>query len=300
VWLRVKVEVRSAWKRVRPGVEAKASWAYKAALRLFARALGKNNTPQLRAALCAASTLIIIYTSLSSSLWILRSTPVEASGTMPLPPGAPTLQRPFLFLHVPGSGGVSMRTALLNDTSTLQVTKFMPCYGGLKCAINTEIEFNKTFIGTVASAAQLTILQRELRCASVVAGHFKLAIVQVLAALDKVHARAACPPRQWQGGAQYTAVVVLRHPLQRIVAHFYRFGQTGALKKGQAFSNLSATEVQVFLKQSGENLVLSYLTSSKINEFPSHGDAVRNALDNLQLCTVGIFEFWEETALLLR
>jgi hypothetical protein len=44
--------------------------------------------------------------------------------------------------------------------------------------------------------------------------------------------------------------------------------------------------VQVFLKQSGENLVLSYLTSAKINEFASLVEATKNAMNNLGQCTV--------------
>ena len=58
--------------------------------------------------------------------------------------------------------------------------------------------------------------------------------------------------------------------------------------------------MQVFLKQSGENLVMSYLTTAKINEFPDAGAAVKNAMTNMQRCTVGIFEYWVETAALIR
>ena len=50
----------------------------------------------------------------------------------------------------------------------------------------------------------------------------------------------------------------------------------------------------------GENLVLSYLTSTKISEFPSIEKAVSDAIANLGTCTVGIFEFWDATAQLLR
>jgi len=254
--LRVEVETRGGWRRIRPWLETHAAWAHKLSLRLFARALGKHNTPRLRAALGAAIALVS-YTGLSLLL-SSQSAPDSAPGADALPLGAPTLQRPFLFLHVPGSGGVAMRTAILNHSTTLQATKFMPCFGGLKCAINTENEFNKTSIGQLTSASQLTILQRELRCASVIAGHFKMSLVGVLSALDRVDERSACPSRHWiQGGPRYTAVIVLRHPLQRIISHYYRFGQTGAYK-GKSFSNLSATEVQVFLKQSGRLHILIY------------------------------------------
>jgi len=251
--LRVEVEARGYWRRSRPWLETHAAWAHKLSLRLFARVLGKHNTPTLRAAVCAAFSLIA-YTCLSLLL-ASQSAPDGASGAVALPVEAPTLQRPFLFLHVPGSGGVAMRTAILNHSTVLQATKFMPCFGGLKCAINTENEFNKTSIGQLTSASQLTILQRELRCANVIAGHFKMSLVGVLSALDRVDERSACPSRHWlQGGPRYTAVIVLRHPLQRIISHYYRFGQTGVYK-GKSFSNLSATEVQVFLKQSGRLLL---------------------------------------------
>lgn len=51
---------------------------------------------------------------------------------------------------------------------------------------------------------------------------------------------------------------------------------------------------------SGENLVVSYLTSSKITDFANMHDATNNAMSNLKLCTVGVFEHWEETAQVLR
>ena len=56
----------------------------------------------------------------------------------------------------------------------------------------------------------------------------------------------------------------------------------------------------MFLKQSGENLVMSYLTTAKINEFADGAAAVKNAMANMQQCTIGIFEFWEESAVLIR
>ena len=45
----------------------------------------------------------------------------------------PSLQRPFIYIHVPGSGGISFRKALFSDaTKILRSTKFLPCYSGLR------------------------------------------------------------------------------------------------------------------------------------------------------------------------
>lgn len=51
----------------------------------------------------------------------------------------------------------------------------------------------------------------------------------------------------------------------------------------------------MFLRQSGEQLVLSYLVSHRISTFSSLRAATTNALQNLKRCTVGITDRWSET-----
>jgi len=176
---RAKIECRAAWKRVHPALEAKCAVASKAALRLASSILGPNHKSANAHAALAAAVVLAVYTICSSIFWALhRAAPASmSSGSLidvPLIAGAPTLFRPFVFLHVPGSAGVAYRTALNNDVATLKANRFMPCYGGLKCTINTDQEFNRSFIAEQTTAAQLSILQREMRCATVIAGHFKV------------------------------------------------------------------------------------------------------------------------------
>ena len=56
----------------------------------------------------------------------------------------------------------------------------------------------------------------------------------------------------------------------------------------------------MFLRQSGEHLILSYLVSAKISAFRDLSVATHNALANLKRCTVGIFEHWDATAAIIQ
>jgi hypothetical protein len=126
---------------------------------------GGSSINNLRA-LVASAICLVLYTSVNSVFWMLQHDASDAhhhpfgsgsgggyygstngdtatsgnggggggSGTTTVP----TLSRPFLFLHVPGSGGVSFRASLHADSVDLKASRFLPCYGGLKCTINTE------------------------------------------------------------------------------------------------------------------------------------------------------------------
>jgi hypothetical protein len=247
--------------------------------------------------------IIIIY---AISVWVAPQSTKLAMPEEGREGSLPSLQRPLIFLHVPGSGGISFRKTLQRDATKQRATRFLPCYSGLPCAINTDREFNRTQIMTKRFASELTIIQREMRCATVIAGHFKMSLVGVLEALDEVQSGGvACPSRNWNAhsssmsGAQYAVIIVLRHPLQRIISHFYRFGAQG-IAKGTTFGNLTAYEAQLFLRQSGEHLVLSYLVSAKISAFADLSAATYNALTNMKKCTVGIFEHWDETVAVVK
>ena len=56
---------------------------------------------------------------------------------------------------------------------------------------------------------------------------------------------------------------------------YYRFGQEGRYK-GRTFSNLTSTEVTQYVTQSGENLVVSYLTSQKFVQYPTKLAALKD------------------------
>ncbi len=127
----------------------------------------------MRPVVVTASALVL-YTSISQSFWMMRSDQTLSQTNVQVPFNHPSLQRPFIFLHVPGSGGVSFRQAINQDATRMHANKFLPCYQGLKCAINTEQEFNRTNIIQTSFASELSILQREMRCATVIAGHFKV------------------------------------------------------------------------------------------------------------------------------
>lgn len=190
--LKAKIGVRAYWKRARPALEAK----FLGFLKLVG---GNSRTSNLKAAIGAAA-LLTLYTIGTCMIWTSHLSHGQAAVSA-VPSEIPSLFRPFVFLHVPGSGGVAWRAvkitmlflflwvlnrslvltlkrldlqALNHDVSRLHVPRFMPCFGGLKCAINTDSEFNRTFISEQSHASQLTILQREMRCASVIAGHFKV------------------------------------------------------------------------------------------------------------------------------
>lgn len=101
------------------------------------------------------------------------------------PQGVPSITRPLIFLHVPGSSGVYFRKYIHAGDVSLCANKFLPCFDGLKCTVNTDQEFNKTFINQQSRASQLTITQREMRCAAVIGGHFKMSLLGVLVALNR-------------------------------------------------------------------------------------------------------------------
>jgi hypothetical protein len=108
----------------------------------------------------------------------------------------PSLREPFLFLHVPGSGGVAWRKVIHENAIG---SKFLPCYSGLPCAINTDREFNQSQISLRRFTSDLTIIQREMRCASIISGHFKYTLIRVLETLDKVEPLNTCSAR-WLNG----------------------------------------------------------------------------------------------------
>jgi hypothetical protein len=37
-----------------------------------------------------------------------------------------------------------------------------------------------------------------------------------------------------------------------------------------------------------------------VTDFPSIVEATKSAISNMQLCTVGVFEYWDETSQVLR
>jgi len=50
-----------------------------------------------------------------------------------------------------------------------------------------------------------------------------------------------------------------------------------------------------FLQTNGVHLVVSYLTFQKITDFKNIAEATTNAMKNLHHCTVGVFEYWEDS-----
>lgn len=84
----------------------------------------------------------------------------------------------------------------------------------------------------------------------------------------------------------------------RTTLQYYRFGGGAKAAKGNGkyFGNLSSTEVNTFVQQTGELLVLSYLTDFKVNQYPSVKQALESAVGNLNTCLVGIFDVWVHSA----
>lgn len=164
-----KVLCRAGWKRVRPMFEVQGAAVSKACVRLSGDISGKRASGIQP--LVYSAVALVLYTVLS---WSLTNPSPTPASTVTLKPGYPSLARPFIFVHVPGSGGIKFRFALHASAVEVRANKFLPCYAGLKCAVNTEQEFNRTQIAGLSSVTQLTILQRELRCSTVIGGHFKV------------------------------------------------------------------------------------------------------------------------------
>jgi hypothetical protein len=163
IWWRLRISVQTTIKRVCHSSEELQRNKYIGSL------LQQPNSHWV--IICAS--LLIVYTIGGMFFGHAYDTSGE---TLPLTrhAGIPTIARPFIFLHVPGSGGVSFRKSLREDAIALRANTFLPCFDGLKCAVNTDQEFNKTFISQQSRVSQLTITQREMRCAAVIGGHFKV------------------------------------------------------------------------------------------------------------------------------
>ena len=138
--------------------------------------------------------------------------------------GIPSPQHPFVYLHNPKSGGSTFRKYLHDTSHILQLESFIPGYGDTSYIDHALLP---SFIATRHSLEQLPISFENV---SVFGGIFDWSLMDMLEGAQR----------------QPTCYTHARHPVDRTISWYYRFGYK---KYSKLFSELSVDELDIFMTE---------------------------------------------------
>jgi hypothetical protein len=136
----------------------------------------------------------------------------------------PSPQHPFVYLHNPKSGGSTFRKYLHDTSHILQLESFIPGFGDTSYIDHALLP---SFLATRHSLEQLPISFENV---SVFGGIFDWSLMDML---DGAQRQPTC----------YTHA---RHPVDRTISWYYRFGYK---KYSKPFSELSVDESDIFMTE---------------------------------------------------
>ncbi|KAI9018273.1 hypothetical protein DFJ74DRAFT_676538 [Hyaloraphidium curvatum] len=186
-----------------------------------------------------------------------------ADAPPPVPACAPTLPRPFVFLHIEKCGGSTVRAQLASYAAKNGVLAYIPCFFGVPCTSRLD---------------QLTV-EELVGGARIWANHHEFWRME----------------RLLGPGAEFDCFALLRDPDERTVSHFLFFEDLSR------FANMSdarfAAELDsgIFPPESG-NLLTMKLHRTEVPWEVRNATLAKETLDR---CAVGIRERWNETMLVL-
>ncbi|KAL1530846.1 hypothetical protein AB1Y20_001741 [Prymnesium parvum] len=206
--------------------------------------------------------------------------PAATSSCQKYPP--PTLASPFFFFHLPKAGGTSLRTIIARDARRLNVTPFIPCKHGLKCAwfLNDTVN-TRTCPWNASSHPMACMYPKIVQCSAILGGHFGVSFANSLVRAGDV---GGCRGPRWQlpravGTRQVhravettpsiSCIMNFRHPVERLLScHVndrFAFGLRTAMLKGymtQFDEQLNDTQGVKMI--GSEHLLCSHLRAKNI------------------------------------
>ena len=212
----------------------------------------------------------------------------------------PNGSAPLFFLHLPKTGGTTIRHQLVRDARSLKLTHFAPCHNGVACSWwSARFGTDNATRRRLWRKCPWNSREHPMPClhpkvaqsSAVVAGHFGVSLMDTLA-----------PPR---AGARRNCLVAVRHPLERLLschAFFHR-------SSGGQFTSLSLKQQRALLSACGGNAMTAYYgggsydsvsAADNYTKLPPSGGTVARAERTVDECFVVLMERWSESHLMLR
>ncbi len=234
-------------------------------------------------------------TKITKEFAAINSTTTTRDRPLPKVQHLPTPEDPFVFFHIPKSGGSSVREVIFNSAMDLTKTGafpisqvFIPCYEPKSC-VNPPPDFH------------WASFSHPFR---VLAGHF------LWGQLDPYLSITNEPydDNTFEINQQFSCFIMLRHPVDRVESCYYwRFFKQVGIHLADITLDKFSKVMHGFNKEwrTGCNNALlqhmsGFLRLKGINNNASRESAMGRLLytlsvDHMQNCVVGMLDRWEET-----
>lgn len=227
----------------------------------------------------------------------------------------PTMNRPFIFFHVPKCGGSTLRKVFNEAAKAIGKRMFAPCYDSVPCPITENDIIGKS-----------VEIEEKSACAEVLAGHFTTKLVTVMANQTLNHRAVVSSSNQctrnWTSTTTTTTMddsppllrptfdclVAVREPISRFVSHYYHFiEKDNPLYSGRILKDMSLEDLTTIIHNSANNTMLDYFSSHLPGLHPERQEnsftlqeKIEAASNFLKQCVVLVMEDWQTSTRLVE
>lgn len=212
--------------------------------------------------------------------------------------GYPTVERPFVFFHIPKCFGSTLRTVFRKASESLGKRILLPCYDSTHCA-TTENDL----LGGGGNPE----IEQKAACAEIFAGHFTTKLLPILADNSNNEVNRQCD-RKWASLVVdspttpfFDCLIAVRNPISRFVSHYYHFIEKDhPIYKGKKLKNLSLEDLTAIVHDSANNTMVDYLSKHlpyiepdrQVSSF-TWDEKIKEAKFFLEQCVIIVNEDWE-------